>query len=88
MSELNYLALRILNNGKGFATEALQLIMHHAFAELDLNKLVATCSVDNVGSFKLLEKIGFKQEGRLNQNTFIKNRYIDDFVYGLCKRDL
>ena len=87
IAEVGYM-LKQSSHGKGFASESLQLIKDHAFAELGLNKLVATCSVDNVGSYKLLEKIGFKQEGRLNQNTFIKNQYIDDFVYGLCKRDL
>ena len=71
--------------GKGFAGEALSLLKSFALSELNLNKLVATCSVNNTGSFKLLEKHGFIREGCLKQNIIINDRYIDDYIYGLCK---
>jgi len=71
--------------GKGFAGEALSLVKNYALTELNLNKLVATCSVNNAGSFKLLEKHGFIREGCLKQNVIIKGKYVDDYIYGLCK---
>jgi len=71
--------------GKGFAGEALKLFKHYAFLNLKLNKLVATCSVNNTGSFKLLEKCGFTREGCLKQNVIIKGQYVDDYIYGSCK---
>lgn len=74
--------------GKGFAGEALSLINEYAFTQLNLNKLVATCSVNNTGSYKLLEKIGFVREGCLKQNALVKNKRVDDYIYGLCKSDL
>jgi RimJ/RimL family protein N-acetyltransferase len=74
--------------GKGFAGEALSIIKDYALSELNLNKLVATCSVNNIGSFKLLEKQGFIREGRLKQNMIINGEYVDDYIYGLCKSDL
>ncbi|WP_394202469.1 GNAT family N-acetyltransferase [Marinagarivorans algicola] len=61
---------------------------NYAHSELKLNKLVATCSVNNIGSYKLLEKIGFNREGCLRQNSIISNQYIDDYVYGLCLGDV
>ena len=75
-------------HGKGFAGEALNLLKNYAYSKLNLNKLVATCSVKNVGSYKLLEKLGFIREGCLRQNTLINNRLVDDYVYGLCKSAL
>lgn len=72
--------------GKGFAGEALSLVKNYALLELNLNKLVATCSVNNAGSFKLLEKHGFMREGCLKQNVIINGKYIDDYIYGLCKQ--
>ena len=69
---------------KGFASEALALLKEYAFAELKLNKLTAICSVNNVGSYNLLEKLGFSREGCLRQNTLINNELIDDYLYGLC----
>jgi len=71
--------------GKGFASEALNLIKDYALNGLKLNKLTAICSVQNIGSFKLLEKLGFVREGCLQQNSLISNKYVDDYVYGLCK---
>ena len=53
--------------GKAFASEALSLLKEYAFTELGLNKLTATCSVNNTGSYKLLEKLGFVREGCLHQ---------------------
>lgn len=44
---------------RGFAGEALKSLKNYAYAEPDLNKLIATCSVNNVGSYKQLEKQGF-----------------------------
>ena len=70
--------------GKGFAREALQLLIDYGFNELGLNKLMAICSVNNAGSYQLLEKAGFIREGRLAQNALIAGQYIDDYVYGLC----
>jgi RimJ/RimL family protein N-acetyltransferase len=74
--------------GQGFAGEALNLVKDYAYIDLNLNKLVATCSVNNAGSFKLLEKFGFIREGCLKQNALINNQYVDDYVYGLCKSTL
>ena len=70
--------------GQGFASEALSLLKEYAFAELKLNKLTAICSVNNLGSYKLLEKLGFAREGCLRQNTLINNELVDDYLYGLC----
>ncbi len=70
--------------GKGFASEALSLLKDYAFSELKLNKLAAICSVNNAGSYRLLEKLGFEREGCLRQNTLINNKLVDDYVYGLC----
>jgi ribosomal-protein-alanine N-acetyltransferase len=71
--------------GKGFAGEALNLLKDYAYNDLNLNKLVAFCSMNNTGSFKLLEKSGFVREGCLQQNSIINNTYVDDYAYGLCK---
>ena len=53
--------------------------------DINVNKLVATCAVNNAGSFKLMEKPGSIREGCLKQNVLINNQYVDDYIYGLCK---
>jgi RimJ/RimL family protein N-acetyltransferase len=83
IAEIGFL-LKSDAQGKGIGFRALKLITEYAFNELKLNKLVAFCSIKNEGSYKLLEKHNFMREGCLQQNTFVDNQYIDDYVYGLC----
>lgn len=80
--------LKASAQGKGFASIALKLLKEYAYNQLQLNKLVAYCSVYNIGSYKLLEKQGFTREGCLKQNSVISNNYVDDYAYGLCKSDV
>ncbi|WP_299490035.1 GNAT family protein [uncultured Shewanella sp.] len=86
IAEIGFM-LKASSQGKGYGFEALSLIQAHAFVTLKLNKLVATCAVNNTGSYKLLEKAGFIREGHLKQNAFIGGQYVDDYFYGLCKYD-
>lgn len=86
IAEIGFM-LKASAQGKGYGFEALSLIINHAFDTLTLNKLSATCAVKNIGSYKLLEKVGFTREGHLKHNAFISGQYVDDYVYGLCHSD-
>jgi hypothetical protein len=45
--------------GKGLATEAAQAIIDHAFAALDVERIIGRCMAANSGSRRVLEKCGF-----------------------------
>ena len=46
--------------GFGFLKEAAQELFKYAFSKLNLDRIFASCSIDNVRSFKVLEKLGFR----------------------------
>lgn len=47
-------------------------------------KLIAGCDADNVGSARVLEKIGMKQEGRLRKQILRKDgSWGDDLQFGM-----
>lgn len=71
--------------GQGIATKALTQMVELAFGRHQLNKISAFCSVNNIGSSKLLEKLNFNREGRLAQNSLLQDKLVDDFIYGLLK---
>ena len=48
--------------GKGYGYESASAIMDYAKSELDIDYIVAITDLDNVGSIKLLEKLGLKFE--------------------------
>ncbi len=45
--------------GKGYATEAAQTAIDHAFGDLGLNRLIAAVERENTPSIHVLEKCGF-----------------------------
>lgn len=47
------------DRGKGYAAEALGVLVEHLFERYELRTLVATARVDNVASCRTLEKTGF-----------------------------
>ncbi|PGA65448.1 GNAT family N-acetyltransferase [Bacillus pseudomycoides] len=73
--------------GKGFATEAVNRIIHFGFIELDLNKIWASAISRNRSSIKVLKKSGLRKEGTLRQNRLLLDTYEDVDVYGLLKTE-
>ncbi len=69
--------------GQGYASEAAARIVRFGFDELSLHRVWAYCISDNRGSWRVMEKIGMRQEGLLRQNEFMQDRWWDSRVYGL-----
>lgn len=53
--------------------------------ELNLNKIYATTSSNNLSSMKLLEKFNFKLDGRLREHYWINENKYDQLVYLILK---
>ncbi|MBL7156510.1 MAG: GNAT family N-acetyltransferase [Candidatus Pacebacteria bacterium] len=70
---------------KGLAEEALRLILSFGFKKLKLKRIQARVFHKNKNAQKLLEKLGFKLEGRLRKKTFFRNQWFDDLIYGILK---
>lgn len=59
---VGYVGYRLAANswGHGYATEAARRVIAHAFAELELDRVLATTMTVNVGSRRVLEKNGLR----------------------------
>jgi len=51
--------------GRGYALEAMQAVVNHAAQNLHLRRLTARVHLGNVRSVRLLERLGFEEEGVL-----------------------
>ena len=71
--------------GKGYASEALKLLLDFCFNELKIVRVSANVFVDNKASAGLLEKNGFVKEGLLRKNTFKEGKFYDEVVYAIVK---
>jgi RimJ/RimL family protein N-acetyltransferase len=49
--------------GRGFATEAAQAVVDHAFSRSAVARMIACCRVTNAASRRVLEKCGFQYTG-------------------------
>ena len=47
--------------GKGYATEAVECLLDWAFHKKDVIKVIAETDLDNIGSIRVLEKLGMKR---------------------------
>ena len=56
---------------KGYASEAAAALVNYAFAQNHIHRIMARCNPENLASWKLLEKIGFKREGYFLKGGFI-----------------
>ncbi len=80
--------------GHGYATEAIQQFIKHQFLVSDIHKIVAHCNPKNIKSWKLLERLKFKREGKLRKNIFFNKDnnnnpiWLDTYEYGLLKEDI
>lgn len=73
--------------GNGYATEAAELGLEHAFDELGLHKVWARTIHDNESAKRVLEKLGFQQEGVLREHWRGYDRYVDEIRWGLLNSE-
>ena len=53
--------------GKGYGTQAMQLLLRFAFAELNLERVSLSVFAYNPRGYRSYEKCGFQEEGRMRQ---------------------
>jgi len=83
--ELGY-ALGSAHWGRGYAGEALEALLGHAFGALDLNRIEADIDPRNEASARLLEKLGFRREGLMPERWIVHGEKADTAFYGLLRR--
>jgi RimJ/RimL family protein N-acetyltransferase len=69
--------------GKGYASEALRAMCDYAFNQTGVKAINAYVLADNVGSVRVLEKMGFVRTQVLKQAYEIDGVRYDDWVYRL-----
>ena len=67
-------------------TEALVRAVTFCFEETELQRLWADVHIQNIASYKTLEKAGFKREGLIRGGKMV-NTYYDYYLYGMIKAD-
>lgn len=75
------------HNGKGYATEAVKLVVEYAFTNLRLHRIEAGVMPHNIGSIRVLEKAGFEKEGISKSNVKVNGKWEDHQVLAIINSD-
>ena len=70
---------------KGFAEEAMQLLISYLFQYRNLNKVYAETAEFNESTVALLETLGFHKDGELRQHHYFNGEYHNKFIYSLIR---
>ena len=73
--------------GRGIASLAVALVCDHAFGPVGLHRLQADIRPENRPSQRLVERLGFRQEGLLRRYLDIDGDWRDHLSYALLAED-
>lgn len=79
--------IRSEREDRGLATEAMRLLIAHAFRGETLQRLYARIDPVNRAARKVLQKAGFHYEGCLRHEKRLNGRWIDQECWGLLRAD-
>lgn len=73
--------------GNGYGTEALGSIIKFGFEDLKLHRIEGGCAVDNIGSYKVMEKAGMIREAHRRKLLPLRNGWSDNYEYAILEED-
>ena len=86
-AEIGYQVNPIMRN-QGIGTKAVHTLVKAVFDHTEIRKMTATISSANLPSRKIVEKVGFKQEGLLRKHFIIQGKEVDEAVYGIFREEI
>jgi len=75
------------HTGKGIMTRAVKAMVKIAFEQVNLNRVMITCAVDNERSCAIPERLGFTHESVARAQEFVNGQHHDAHIYALLKRE-
>jgi RimJ/RimL family protein N-acetyltransferase len=72
---------------QGYASEAVRGLLDYLFDEYNLHRITATCDVENIASYRLLERVGLRREAQLIENIWFKGGWGSEYVYALLRSE-
>ena len=72
---------------RGFGTEAIRLVLDMAFHEYEMHRVAIGVVGLNTDALRFYKKIGFKQEGILEEGYYYNNTYSDFIMMRILRRE-
>jgi RimJ/RimL family protein N-acetyltransferase len=75
------------HQGRGYATEAAAALLPFAFETMGWHRLIGRTEARNIGSARVLEKLGMRLEAHLVENEWVKDEWQSELDYALLDRE-
>ena len=72
---------------KGIGSEVVESLIYFLFNEMFIQRIIAKTDPENIGSIKVLERLGFRKEAHLVKNVKIRGEWKDDLVYSISQEE-
>lgn len=73
--------------GRGYATEAARAVLDFGFSHMHLQRVSAWCLAENVGSARVLEKLGMRLNSRIRERHHFKGKWWDALSYAIQREE-
>lgn len=73
--------------GQGFGTEAAAALVDFGFSQMKAHRIWATCDPGNIGSARILEKVGMRREGHFRQHMLVRGQWRDSYLYAILENE-
>jgi len=73
--------------GQGLGTEALNLLLHYAFTELNYHRVELTVNDFNARAIRAYQKVGFREVGRRREAIFREGTWHDEVIMDVLQRE-
>ena len=74
--------------GRGVLPTALALVLDHLFGPVGLHRVEAAVRPENARAARVVDKLGFRQEGDATRYLFIDEDWRDHLLYALLAEDV
>ncbi|MFR6331694.1 MAG: GNAT family N-acetyltransferase [Eisenbergiella sp.] len=73
--------------GQGISTYAAKQLCDFAFRTLDINRICASALEVNVGSWRVMEKLGMRREGTFIKAIYQNGEFFNDLYYAVLREE-
>ncbi len=85
--EIGYMLFGDEYKGKGYMTEAINMLVNYLFSTKTLNRIQACISPAHIASKKTVSKAGFQFDGLRRQKMYLHGKHIDLEEYCILRED-
>ena len=85
--ELGFSVFKSDSRGKGYASEAVQLITSYLFENFYINRIQICMPTEHLACEKVAINSGFTKEGIIRGSIFVRGKFLDTYLYSMLRAE-